>query len=538
MAVHGNDSSSTTQAGPAAPGGPTPVNQTTTAQAPGFSSGDNALFNLLNTLGAGQAVGPDIEKYIEQIRAHFPKEEPGRNAVIVRRLSEPNGAHVFSLQNSCIVLLFDSLLTRDVQNFLPSSDYGVMLNKAFRREIPDGELLNFIVVMPEDYTRFTQMARYILVSLAVATSQKVRDNTVKIMQGNEFVIDNDVQAARNYIEQHNPHSVQPRIDIGFVIYAKARRQSSPLAIGGMEESRPIAAVGAYTEVWQRPKDYNIRYGEQPKNFGSVIHITNITSDMPLPGILPMCLAVAADQFIDQRSWIAPYASFQKGKPNLGNLSPDPNDPNKMWFANTLDELRVWIATNMLPRPFLAVDVSEGMARIPALAVYGATEYQQNIITQVTSFFGNLPLNPQLVPCKIWSTNFTGVYGDVRSRLMDSRELDYLNLVATTGTQDLAGQALMQNYDEPVFRARVVADKSGNTFKSIWRTVSSVIDPVLLMTIAQEIHKHVRINGPQRTDRIINQPWTDEMERRYAESNFTTSTDSRQSYVYNGNMYSV
>jgi hypothetical protein len=506
-------------------------------RAPGYNTappvGSTRLLQALHSLNVGQALSPDIEKYIESIKASFPKD-PSTSAVgpiRVERLSEPNGAHVFIAGGAYIVLLFDAVLGRDTQNLLPSSDHGRRAFDALQAQYgKDAKPLHVIVVQPEDYSRTQQMAAYLLLTFAIATSN-LGDANISLLSDTVFSIDPSPEVARAFIEQHNPHAVQPHVIIGFTIYAKQPRRNG--AQFALEESIPIAAVGAVVDI-SAPDPQSPFVQSGPVKYSGVVHITNITALIPLPGIVPMCLALAADQFIQQGRWLDPFRSFQKGKPNLGQLSTDPKDPTKLWFANTPKELYDWMSVHMYLRPMLAVDVVEGQARIPSIAVYGDAALAEAAYNQITAFFGPLPLNRSIPPFNIWAEVFNGQYGDSRpgGKLADSREIDYIDLLSK-GSQDPSAQRLLYYTQNPAVRARVVYDQSNGTFRSLYRTRISAIHPAVLVAIAGDIVKKLRIDGPARSDQLAPTEWLGSLMDAYQGSNFTAVAAAQGGYNFGG-----
>ena len=533
MAIHGTTEDKTT----APSSGAAPIDPAVSRHAPSTDfPGGTDLFGFLNRLGANQALGPDIEAYITKLRSHLPTE--GAQQVVIKRLAEPQGAHVAISGKAAIILLFDALLPKDLQNYLPTSDHAVSADRSFRAEVPNiPHPLHVIVVQPEDYPLAQQMAQYLLFNLAVASDGFYSNTNIGLLTANEFVVDTSLDTARNFIGARYPHGVLPRMNLGFTLFAKTRRGSNSQFTSSLEESRPIAALGAYVEIWQP----NGGPQNGPK-YAATVHVTNITSDLPFPGIIPFMLAIAADKFLDRGGWKQQFSSFRKGSPNLGNLSFDPNPgkKNELWFANTPDELNTWIHANMLPRPFLAVDVVEGQARIPALAVYGDSKsYDGKVYEQITSFFGNPPINRGVPPyITLPAPTFIGTYGDPRGKLEDSREIDYLNLLAKTGSQDPSTRALLL-YTDPVIRARLVAEKTGNTFKSNHRVQVSFLEPSLLSILAQEIVSKVKILGGKDDERQLSTPWVEQLQQAYIRNNFNTSNlSSHNTMVGLGTRYGI
>lgn len=531
MAVHGTTDQTTNQTTTTPAPGVSPTQPNT--HAPGYTATGDTLFTWLNQLGSGQALGPDIEKYIESLKSFLPKEHTP--AMTIKRLAEPQGAHAVVCGKNAFILLFDQLLSRDTQNFvLPSSDRGAEAYNSLKRELPGTTLLNFIVIQPEDYTRVQQAAQHMSVFLSVSSSA-INNTNISLLSNNEFYIDLNVDSTKAFIEARNLHTVQPRIDIGFTLYAKSnRRGQQPMSIE--EPSRPIAALGAYVDIWETGGNIGIGFGG-PSKYQATIRITNITSEIPLSGMVPLMMTIAANQFIDKGRWAVPFTSFQKGKPNLGNLSVDPDDKNRLWEAKTMDDVNRWVNANMLGRPILGIDVAEGQARIPGVADYQNTDTPGRVYDQITTFFGNTPLDRSTGPFKIHGETFVGCYGDTRGTLLDSRTIDYLSLVAQ-GTVDPSARMLLQHRQDPTVRARFIYDTTRGSFRSINRTSVSILNAQLLATLAQSIVKSVKIIGGDQQQNIIPTPWLDDVVKQYNSNTFNTQSASQNQQRWGGVNYGI
>lgn len=535
MAVQGDKENETqTKAPHAAPGVEQPAPQ---MRAPGFtSSGGNLLFDTMNILGAAQSLGGAIEEYLKAIKGFFGNDSTttGTLKINVTRLSEPNGAHAFIAEKKAIILLFADQLPADTQNFTPASDYSLFAVKALKAQFgEDMKLVNVVVVTAADYGRAQQMAHYISISLMIATTTRLHDMNIQVLGDNQYSIDPDVVATRNFINNLNPSAVMPRVDIGFIIYAKPPRRGGA-QFGLLEDLRPIAAVGGYTEILSTQDQTGVI------RFAPLVHITAIASAIPLPGIVPLCLTVAADQFISSGRWMQQFTSFQKGKPSLGNLAPDPADPKKLWFPQNIMDLDKWRFQNVLPA-LLAIDVVEGQARIPALAAYGYSPNAQVVYDQILNFFGGrISVDRAQAPYEIRATSYLGTYGstDAGGVQSDSRNLDYLNLVASGGVQDSATLDLLQYPLDPAQRARLIFDKTGGQFRTLYRASIAALNPNLLATLAMAVKDQLQIEAPQGQSRMSPNDWLIASGKLYQASNFGVSrADARVGYGIS-NLYNV
>ena len=498
---------------------------------------DNDFFSVLRTANSGQALGPDIEKYIENVKAYFPKDG---TPITVKRLTQPQGAHAFISGGHCIIILFDELLSHDVQNLIPASDAGSIASEALKREItPTPALLHVQLVIPADYSRAHQMARYILLSFMFSGTSNFANSTVELLSKVQFGVDPNVEAARAFIDQRSPHSVPERGDtgIGFVVYAKSPRDFGNPSPQN-DEVVPFAAVLGYVDVWRQGGELG-SYDLPNQKFQATVHITNITSDIAHPGIIPLCLAIAADRFIEQRRWLTPFMNFQRKARNLGNLTID-KEKKTLWFAEDVRSLYEWLGNNMFPVPFLALDVLEGRARIPATALYGDTIYTNRVFDQITRFFGNIPLDRTSAPFIPTTQSFVGTYGDPKGVLTDSREIDYLKLLADYGALDQSSQILLYPNSDAVQRAKVVSDRTAGTFRSLYRNTPSILNPSLLALIAGEIRSRLKFIGEDRNNLYAATPWVTGLQKQYLESTFNTAGQNthKNGYSYTRPDYGI
>jgi hypothetical protein len=516
-------------------------------QAPGYPTdeyvygGATPFMQAVNSFGSGMALGQNVEAYITALKSFFPKDaNGGPGPISVRRMAEPVGTHAVILGEYGFMLLFDELLAHDTQNFQPASDYGQRANQAFIRDFKGTKLLNYIIVQPEDYTRAQQMANHMALNLNFYSGVgALNDASIGLMEGTLFSVDTSVEAARSFIDQRNPHSTPPRMDMGFTLYARTPRPRNDGRFLNVEDATPVAAVGAYTEIWlphgqeaQIMAGGNIRYA-------ATVHITNMTSALPLPGFVPLLMAIAADVFIEQGRWRQPFQSFQKGKPNLGNLSPDKVDPGKVWFAPNMEDLNTWCFHNMMPRAILAVDVADGQARIPALALYGddGVDLNSHAYEQIANFFGNIAMDRSQRPFNLMTTTFVGQYGAAAGRFADSRELDFMKLLAD-GVADPSTRELLQQFVDPAARARKLYELTGGTFRSLYRTKISLPLPALLANIARVIQQRVRIDGQPSNTRIVDTNWIGDWMRTYASNSFSTTKPNRVNDDYPSVNYGI
>lgn len=499
--------------------------------------GTGHVSTIINRLNSNQPLTGAANEYIEALRKSFSVEGGGGLVKVdVKRLTQPYGAHAFISNGRAIVLLFSELLTQlDTQNFTPMSAHIIRVGQALKELGGDVKLLNAVIVQPGDYSRTTQMSQSISTTLAVATIPSLHNMSVAEISESQFAIDPDINSVRSYINQRNPSSVMPRADVGFVIYAKSPKKNNQPFIQGPEEMLPVAGVSAYTEI-QKTIGQNgmIRY--QP-----LVHITGIWSDIPVPGMIPYCIAVAADQLTGQNGrWIQQFTSFQKGRPNLGQLFNDPSDQKKLWFTNNMDEVGK-LRREYFNDPILVIDVVEGQTRIPYLASYSYLNGAGAVYAQIQTFFGDkVPLDRTQIPFLLPATDYIGVYGDRSGgTLLDSRNLDYMTLLVD-GSQDAMTQLMLLEYPaDPAGRSRILFDKTAGSYKSLYTNTLCVPSAYLLGTLARAVQGTLSIEPPQGQNRMVSTDWVQAHVEHVRQQNLSVSRyNTIPGYTGSGNLYQV
>ena len=507
--------------------------------APGNSG--SSVTQLMHLFGSASSLGSHVDAYLEQVRENLEKMPQLGKEIKIVRLSDPTGAHAFIYRDVAIVITFADLVPSEPLHFIPVSAFGANAVNALHTAYPgdaqgNGKLriLNHVLIHRTDYDRAQQFAQYISHSFMVATDSNIANTTIDAFNGDDFVIDPDVMATRQFINSLSVHGVAPRIDVGFILYQKTRQISRGQGIQ-LDDMKPIMAVGAYTEM---VIDHHHQYSHKEIRYIPTVRITAIQSLIPLGGIIPLALALAADQFTDgpgrQSRWRQQFNTFVKGKPNIGNLSPG-IDGKGLWFAPDATARDEWISQNCIPA-VLAIDVVEGQARIPSIASYGIQASHYKIGQHIAHFFNNgVVVNTAMPPCQVINTDHIGLFGDNGGALHDSREIDYLSLTASQGTQDVQSQNLLKYYSDPAIRARVIAEKTGGSFKSMYACYTSVLSSQLLQALCQYVVTTLRINSQQGINHPMATDWLRAQAEFNAQSNFSaTRHGSQQPSGYNMN----
>ena len=198
---------------------------------------------------------------------------------------------------------------------------------------------------------------------------------------------------------------------------------------------------------------------------------------------------------------------------------------------------------MAPTALLVVDVSEGRARIPGLAVYGnQADYGSRVYDQIATFFGDgLTLDRHRQAYYTLAQTFLGSFGDPKrgGMQLDSRWVDYLDIVANSGAGNPNAQNLLHYVQNPIFRARLISELTSGTFRSLYWTNYSIIDPSLLASIAQAIiRRGVKIVGPEQQNMAVVMPFMTDLMQGYVSNTFNTTTPRGGTFGNYTPLYSV
>ena len=492
-----------------APAGPAPsINSTDFTQLGAQAQVDNAprsgnttLKGLINLFNSGAGVTPEIELYLKNVKAAMASTLTNVEMI---QLAEPQAAHAFLATSPAgekyayIIIFTDAIGAQPMMNY-PKSRYIAQAYAALRQVFEKAHLLNAVLIGSADLQRSRQLANTIVGTMLPAINPMVSATPISAFAtSGEFIIDFNVESARNFESSHSPHDVRPRADLGFTLALADRSRNNnnhrqngyPGDMGN--PPMPTIGVTAFIDVIGPQLDPTTN----TQKFYPVVRITSITSQIPLSGVVLLAMATAADYFISKMMWINPYSRFDKNSPNLGNLFPNPESKkaNELYSLTNRSDL-MGFALQHFFKPTLCVDVQEGHARIPILAEFsnGAAGVQ-NILQAAQNFFGVAPPNTLAVSA-YGSTTFEGHYGDTQGRLLDTRNITYLDQVAKYGSLETATTAALLKYENPASRAEVVSAQAPG-FVSMYETMIIALDSQFMNWIAGAMQQaNLRIIDP-------------------------------------------
>jgi hypothetical protein len=313
----------------------------------------------------------------------------------------------------------------------------------------------------------------------------------------EFAIDLSLDAAKSFESMHSPHEVRPAADLGFTM---ALRNPRPRNQGGygfnqeVDTQMPFMSVTAKVEIigpQRDPRSNALRYVP-------IIRTTSMSSELPILGSAFLGLVGAADYWITKGLWKNAFRRFDKNAPNLGHLFPNPDQSkaNELWTISNNMELET-VISQQFTDPYLVLDVQEGHDRLPGLASFAdPVNGRANLMRAASQFFGSEP-PAGLSVCAPLATTYEGFYGDPTGRLLDSRNITYLDQVARQGVLDSTTMSALTNYDsDPMRRANVISALT-QSFVPAYETTLVMLDGQFMAWVASALKvAGMKIADPQ------------------------------------------
>lgn len=450
------------------------------------------------------------KKHEEYLEAVTKISEPKLRHLKRVQLPEPMGAQAYIAQavdgtKSGINIIFADLIPPSV-DFLPMSLKAEAAARSLRQLHPDVALVNTILVKDRDLERTQQMAQTLVAELCPQIDQQFRDAAAKdLAVHNDFVVDNNLETARAFIDRISPSAVLPKMDLAITISVRRRTNNmwnnqNPFA-KFVQDNQPIPfmAITAMVDVmgpFMDPTTSTQKY--QP-----MIRITSMHSLIPLMGSIFLGQVLAAQNFIQYGNWKRPFMKFAKGTPNLGNLTVDPDGSGKLWFAPDVQSMDTFIAQWLMP-PILCMDVVEGQARIPSIHSFadGTPDNQAYLLSEASRFFGSVIPQFMGAPYNPLAIDYIGTVGPADGQQVDSREYTYLNKVCEGALDPNTSRVLLNFFPMPEERARVVSQLSGNA-QFLYQDTVVAISGAFLSALSQILPSSgIRVFDPTSQNGVI------------------------------------
>ena len=466
------------------------------AAAPSGSTGNLDFLGLQDLIGI-QSVDPNIEPYLEGVTEAVKKAIPG---VERRKFPRRENCHGFIYRGedgyvSAFCILFTTTGDPVTPSFHPTSMRGANLNEDLREMYP-GERIRLIdmrVIIsdsPAEMARVSQMANAIVTAFQVVTVQRAKDATVSEIGTVEFSPDWSPNNARSFIEKYSPHSVLPRSDLGMVLRAKIDGPNTNPAMRDLETTyRAVAAITGYVEFKEK-EVVPTGTGQMATLYTPVFNITSIMSTMPLPGMATIVMAALAPAVYNSKWWARQWTNFSKDLPNPGTLEMDPDGKNQPYFVESQEEMLKFLG-DWCTAPKIAFQLQDGRDIIPGMQymVSEDSQEQAHFLQNLMHFYhAENDLAPGTKICETIEYRFDGVYGEPNGVLVDSREIDYLSMIARggAGSVSLEDRAVLLGVsDRPQDRAAIVSRFTGR-FVPEYLTTVSLLNPAFLDWVVSKI----------------------------------------------------
>lgn len=440
-------------------------------QAPIFST-------MISDFTTASGLGTEATAYVDEIRKILG-DKSRRTVIEMKQLGQPSGSVLFFTKDCGIILLFEEAI-RDLGPQIPkAAAIGIAAGECKRQMGDNFRILNIITVDRYSYNKAIAMANHITVIMEADLTPGVKSFRIEDMAKTKFTVDNDINNVHQFVMENSPHAISSRGDIGFTINMKHDGPDQYYGMGQRPQDRYVPVMGctAYVEIIKRQDEFQ---GGQVR-FQPLIHITEITSIIPSAKVFPIIMAVAADIFIGRGMWKNQFNQFEPGKPNIGNLVEE--EPGKPWFARSVKDREEFINA-YVDKPALALDVTEGRARIPGIEKYTNPVFSNEITNEYSEFLG-VQIDQSSIPCTPVYTEVVGII-EQGSRFADSREVDYLTTIQHLASNPRIAELLVRSKDLNS-RADLIQELMSN-FNRLYINQVVVFDAAMIEALGMHIAK--------------------------------------------------
>lgn len=386
-----------------------------------------SVTDLLQLTSAPTKLSKEGEAYMQTIIDELSKNgfEPKMTQII-----GPNyEARVLEYQNYITAFVFAETYVPGVPA-LPPAAVVQDLRSRFVSHGVQGTPAIFQVVTKDDYAKVEIMASLVVNAYKCHLTPAFRNFTAAGLSQGNYGLTDDMTLIRPFVERLCPTAALPRMDVGIMLYINQQVQNEfNVGNGGRPEFQrtPILAVTGYTDfVYAENEAINGITGGQVK-FVPMFIITGIFTPIVDISMATVAISLTSYLMISKSFWAKQFATFNKDKPDIGNLLQ--NQQTGKPIATTNINERNTVISNYLttPYPYLAIDVQLGNFTIPGLGklVDSSAEFNQ----AVDQFTGCDGATKSGKACQLITHHFDG-----RVRLgksgdyADTRAIDYLFLV--------------------------------------------------------------------------------------------------------------
>ena len=501
------------------------------------------LINMINNFASFRQLSAAGMEYTRTITANLTdKTQTAFGMFDVQILKQPSNALMICAGVYAMLLIFqETVEPRDPFPAIAAEEAALASAQTIKPEL---ELLNVILVSPEDYGRVQNMINYIRNSFMIAVNKADEQLVNDVLGTSNILVSDNPQDYETELARLDPHGVPMRHDLTLTVYASNQRQRNNVDLdhdmyyGPKNQDRVIlGTVGGYVEFARlQPNEYK---------FYPIVHISDIQSAIPSARLVPMFLSLAMRRWIMERGWLAYYSRYfsADGKSiNLGSLIPDENSPTGRFVVdnpNTLNEF----CSKVFADPQIALEVNEGRAKICGIERYaGNTQRQIPVVAnQVNAFFGqniidlNILASQGQQPFTKQDTTFRGVFSYGNSR-QDSAFIDFLTEFTKHPSEALRLEPLaFKRYDPSVkFGEQKEIEDS---LQSLYMTSLVIFNPQVMQAMSNALRINTTFQGAGNTmfnmaDIVKNSTAWGQMQNQSWYGNYSNSGYNPIAYFYN------
>lgn len=456
-------------------------------QTPG-GGGDNApkaydIGEMFSRMSSQSSWSGEALEYLDNIRKIL--EDPSRTAKIEMKYLNDD-AVAFSLKGESVVLVRES----DIVN-LPALAADAKMQQAkesFYKHFPSNRLNNIVTVNRYMFNRSAQMASYITQTLVSRIDDAIKNfNIGSFNRRYRVVIDTEMSNVRQFFDAHSPSPVMCG-DFGFI--ASLQDNTSQQIPGQHPSTTHMFAVTGYVEFI---------LDERNNTFTPMVHVTDILSPLPSTKILALAFPLIGDIFIGRGLWRHPYTSIGKAEVNIGNLIIDPNTQKPLEVKTEFDMRKLF--REYINEPILAFDTRAGHTTIPGLTKLTRTADHHLLATEINEFLmvdnsapmGTVGQNVFREIVGVWEASKHSRF----SNLMDTRDINYLNMVAKTKwSQQL--EMLKTRYEvDPIKRWEFLCKLVGDLTPT-HNSITTMIYGEFVQHIASVVANSIDVSVPSLT----------------------------------------
>ena len=456
----------------------------------------------------GQSNISDIAKLIRNFKTTATISDGGREyltklkdiiaandkSIQVDTLTTPPGSFAIRKSEQCFIMLFSEVLMNNqgIVDDNPVTSY----TKSARTTVwalygNNVNILNVVVITPEDYHKVEIMANYIINSFIAVLDQEI--GTINCQMFKDYTIQTSSSAEQydRFVRMYSPHGVPARADMKLTIYGVKNGSMSQNNKNFWNESDQdridIASVGAYV-TFSTVDSMNNRFIPE-------IHISEIISNIPIRNLISFILGVASSVFMDTGYWKNLFHDLGPNQPNIGNLFTNYND-GSVYRVTNLPEVESLMAT-YVNQPIVVIDIPDGRARIIGLEQYATNPGPNNTAIASANAFFNAGKDGNYTISSATNTHTPSYYqydGYIRKggENIDSRWVDYLNMMIHHSATPTKCQLLLSHCINPVDHVKRLRE-FGEDLTLLYMTTYSIINPVFLRDIQKAINSNMRIN---------------------------------------------